>query len=354
MLGPLMIDIEGLALDAQERELLRHPLVGGVILFARNYTDPAQVTELVAAIHALREPRLLVAVDQEGGRVQRFRHGFVELPALGLLGEFYDREPEQALALIGDCAWLMASELRAVGVDFSFAPVLDLRTPHSAVIGDRAFHADPHVVARLAQAYVGSLHGAGMVAIGKHFPGHGYVAGDSHVELPVDERDLQDIELSDLLPFRALVRAGIEGIMFAHVLYPRVDTTPAGYSARWVRDVLRGDLAFQGAVFSDDLGMAGAAIGGSWPERAERAMAAGCDVLLVCNQRQAVIEIIDALGAAARFPQIQARLMRLHGRGPVRGLSAVQAEARWQGLAARLRTLDRCPELALGDDNLLG
>ena len=259
-----------------------------------------------------------------------------------MLGEFYDREPEQALALVGDCAWLMASELRAVGVDFSFAPVLDLRTPHSAVIGDRAFHADAHVVARLAQAYVGSLHAAGMVAIGKHFPGHGCVAGDSHVELPIDDRDLHDIELSDLLPFRALIRAGIEGIMLAHVLYPRVDTTPAGYSARWVRDILRGDLAFQGAVFSDDLGMAGAAVGGSWPERAERALAAGCDVLLVCNQRQAVIEIIDTLGAAARFPQIQARLMRLHGRGPVRGLPAVEADARWQSLATRLRTLDRC------------
>lgn len=354
MLGPLMIDLEGLELSAEDRALLRHPLIGGVILFARNYAEPRQLAQLTEEIHALREPRLLVAVDQEGGRVQRFRHEFVELPALAVLGEIYDRDPDMALALAADCAWLMASELRSVGVDFSFAPVLDLHNAHSAVIGDRAFHADPQAVARLAQAYVGSLHAAGMVAVGKHFPGHGYVAGDSHVELPVDQRDLYDIELTDLLPFRALVNAGLEGIMMAHVLYPRVDPVAAGYSTRWIREILRGDMRFQGVVFSDDLGMAGAAIGGTWSERAERALAAGCDVLLVCNQRNAVLEIVHAIGDKARFPQVQARLMRMHGRGAPPTLDALRAQPQWTAVTARVRDLNRFPELELGDDNLLG
>jgi len=354
MLGPLMIDIEGLALDAADRELLRHPLVGGVILFARNYADPGQLAALTRDIHALREPHLLIAVDQEGGRVQRFRDGFVELPPLSMLGEAYDRDPDGALDLIADCAWLMASELRAVGVDFSFAPVLDLRTPHSRVIGDRAFHAEPRVVARLAQAYVGSLRRAGMAAVGKHFPGHGVVAADSHVELPVDERDLLDIEQSDMLPFRALVNAGIEGMMMAHVRYPHVDDIAAGYSRRWIGDILRGDMHFEGVVFSDDLSMAGAEHGGSFAERANSALAAGCDVLLVCNHRDAVVEILASLGREARYPQTQARLMRMHARGSAPSLAELQDEPRWQRVAARLRELDPCPELDLGDDNLLG
>ncbi|MCP5199325.1 MAG: beta-N-acetylhexosaminidase [Gammaproteobacteria bacterium] len=355
MLGPLMIDIEGCTLSPADRELLRHPQVGGVILFARNYEEPAQLRALTEAIHALREPRLLIAVDQEGGRVQRFRHDFVELPALAMLGELYDRDPDAALALAADCAWMMASELRAVGVDFSFAPVLDLRMAHSAVIGDRALHGEPHTVARLAQAYVGSLHASGMVAVGKHFPGHGCVAADSHHELPVDERDLYDIEQADLLPFRALVRAGLEGIMMAHVLYPRVDSVAAGYSRRWIGEVLRGDLRFEGVVFSDDLSMAGAALGAasSYAERAELALAAGCDVLLVCNRRDAVVEILDALGRDARFPSTQARLTRMHGRGAAPDLASLHASSRWSDVAARLGDLNRCPELELGDDNLL-
>ncbi|MEQ9061446.1 MAG: beta-N-acetylhexosaminidase [Gammaproteobacteria bacterium] len=354
MLGPLMIDLEGPTLDGIERELLRHPLVGGVILFSRNYAEPAQVAALTAEIHALREPRLLVAVDQEGGRVQRFRDGFVELPPLAALGEAYDRDPDGALELAAECAWLMASELRAVGIDFSFAPVLDLRTAHSRVIGDRAFHAEPQVVARLARAYVAALRQAGMAAVGKHFPGHGVVAADSHVELPVDERDLLDIEQEDLVPFRALINAGIEGIMMAHVRYPRVDDIAAGYSTRWIRDILRGDMHFEGVVFSDDLAMAGAEHGGSFVARAERALAAGCDVLLVCNQRDAVLELLAAFGTTARFPQTQARLMRMHARGAAPALAALHREARWQRIADRVRALEPCPELDLGDDNLLG
>lgn len=353
MLGPLMIDIEGTALTASDRELLCLPLVCGVILFSRNFVDLAQLGALTAELHALRTPRLLIAVDQEGGRVQRFRSGFSDLPAIGRLGEYYDRDPQRALALTAECAWLMAVELRAVGVDFSFAPVLDLRTAQSRIIGDRAFHADPHVVARLAQAYLSALHRVGMAAVGKHFPGHGCVAADSHVELPIDRRDLPDIEQRDLVPFRALVAAGIDGLMSAHVLYPRVDSVPSGYSRRWITDVLRRDMAFEGLVFSDDLSMAGADSAGDYAARAQQSLAAGCDVLLVCNQRAAVLEIIDALGDYSQ-PTTQVRLMRMHARGEVRSTAALHADSEWQHVAARVEALNRNPELALGDDNSRG
>ncbi len=347
-----MIDVEGTELGAEDRELLAHPLIGGVILFSRNYESPAQLAALVAAIRAARSPSLLVAVDQEGGRVQRFRGEFFELPALSALGECYDEDPQAALEATADHAWMMAAELRAVGIDFSFAPVLDLRTAHSSVIGERALHADPAVVARLGHAYVAALHASGMAAVAKHFPGHGCVAADSHHELPVDERDFYDIEQADLRPFRAVVDAGIEAIMMAHVLFPRVDSIAAGYSRIWIRDVLRGDMQFQGVVFSDDLSMEGAAVDGSRAERAERALAAGCDVLLVCNDRAAVIEIMGALGDR-RYPQTQVRLMRMHGRGKAPDLAALHADARWISASARLARLTRFPELDLGDDNLL-
>lgn len=352
MLGPLMIDIEGSTLSAEDREVLRHPLIGGVILFARNYLEPDQLAALTAEIHALRTPRLLIAVDQEGGRVQRFRHGFVELPALARIGECYDRDPAAGLALAADCAWLMAMELRAVGVDFSFAPVLDVRSALSSVIGDRALHAVPAVVARLAQRYVASLHECGMAAIGKHFPGHGSVAADSHVELPVDERDYYDLAASDLAPFRALIAAGIEGIMCAHVVYPKVDQRVAGFSPVWIGEVLRRELAFTGVVFSDDLTMAGAAGVGTPAERAQQALAAGCDVLLVCNQRSAALAVIDALGSSIN-PLTQVRLMRLHGRGTAPARDTLLANTHWQRCAARMADLSRARELELGDDNRL-
>ena len=352
MLGPLMIDIDGTVLTPADRELLRHPLVGGVILFARNYAEPAQVLELTTAIHALREPRLVIAVDQEGGRVQRFRHGFSALPALARLGECYVHDAPAALAGAADCAWLMASELRAVGVDFSFAPVLDLRSTRSAVIGDRALHADPHVVARLAQVYIAALHRAGMAAVGKHFPGHGGVAADSHHELPVDERDFADLEHLDLVPFRAAVAAGIEGIMTAHVWYPQVDKQVAGYSSYWIKEVLRRDMGFSGAVFSDDLSMAGADLGASYSARAGLALAAGCDVLLICNHRAGVIEVLDMLPIEP-YPQTQVRLMRMHGRGGAPPLASLREQADWQAVAARVRELESDPQLELDDDNVL-
>ncbi|MBX9605570.1 MAG: beta-N-acetylhexosaminidase [Gammaproteobacteria bacterium] len=349
MLGPLMIDVEGTTLSPADRDVLRHPLVGGVILFARNYESPAQVAALTAEIHALREPRLLIAVDQEGGRVQRFRQGFSELPALARLGEVYDRAPEAALALAADCAWLMANELRAVGVDFSFAPVLDLQSPQSTVIGERALHADGATVARLARAYIAQLHRCGMAAVGKHFPGHGLVVADSHHELPVDERDYIDLQQADLVPFRAAIAAGIEGIMTAHVLYPRVDAAVAGYSRHWIRHVLREELHFSGAVFSDDLSMAGADLGQNYGARARQALDAGCDVLLVCNNRAGALEVIDALPDRA-WPETQVRLMRMHARGAAPDLAALKAGDEWREISARVLRLADSPELDLADD----
>ena len=269
-LGPVMLGLEGVELTAQERELLRHPLVGGVILFTRNYQSPEQVAALTAAIHALRQPRLLVAVDHEGGRVQRFREGFTRLPAVRRLGEIYDQDRMRAKQLARVTGWLMAAELRAVGVDLSFAPVLDLDHGVSGIIGDRAFHHDPESVADLAHAYASGMQKAGMEAVGKHFPGHGGIAADSHLELPVDPRPLAALEAADLLAFERMIHYGLAALMPAHVVYPAVDDQPAGFSARWLKDILRQRLEFQGVIFSDDLDMAGAHVAGSPPERAAR------------------------------------------------------------------------------------
>lgn len=353
MLGPLFIDVAGTALDSGDRELLAHPLVGGVILFARNYESPQQVQQLVSDIHALRQPRLLVCVDQEGGRVQRFRDGFVDLPPLHALGACYAADPQRALALTADHAWLMASELAAVGIDFSFAPVLDLHSAASSVIGERAFHAEPQAVAALGRRYIGALHERGMAAVGKHFPGHGSVAADSHHELPIDRRSFYDIESRDLLPFRAAIDGGLDGVMMAHVAYPDIDDVAAGYSAFWIGQTLRRDMRFEGAVFSDDLSMAGAADAGDYPDRARAALDAGCDVLLACNRREAIVAIVDDLGERL-FPRTQARLMRLHRRGSGTPLAELRQTPRWREVSSTLAALVSSPELDLGDDNLLG
>lgn len=313
-LGPVMLGLDGLELSAEEREMLCHPRVGGVILFARNYRSPEQVAALTAAIHALRQPRLLVAVDHEGGRVQRFRDGFTRLPPVRRLGEIYDRDRMRAKQLARVTGWLMAAELRAVGVDLSFAPVLDLDYGISGVIGDRAFHRDPEAVADLAHAYVSGMQKAGMEAVGKHFPGHGGIAADSHLELPVDPRAYADLEHADLLAFERMIHYGLAAIMPAHVLYPQVDDRPAGFSARWLRDILRRRLEFQGTIFSDDLDMAGAGEAGAAPERAEAALTAGCDMVLACNDRRAASAILENLRHVVE-PVSQLRLIRLHGRG---------------------------------------
>lgn len=329
-----MLDVAGTGLTGEDRERLRHPLVGGVILFSRNFESLTQLEALVAEIHALREPQLLVAVDHEGGRIQRFRQGFSRLPAARQLGEIYDDNAKRGRRLAELAGWLMAAELRAVGVDFSFAPVLDLDRGLSTVIGDRAFHGDPDVVAQLAQSYVHGMHRAGMAATGKHFPGHGGVAADSHVALPVDGRSLADMLAEDVLPFERLVRYGLEGIMPAHVVYQRVDPQPAGFSRFWLKEILRGRLGFQGVIFSDDLSMEGAKaaiapslaggprlgpIGegvGDVVARARAAVGAGCDMVLVCNDPAAAAALLDGFGPHDD-PVLHLRLVRMHGRpGP--------------------------------------
>jgi len=311
-LGPVMLDIAGVVLDAADRERLTHPQVGGVILFSRNYSDPEQLAALCAEIHALRDPRLVVAVDQEGGRVQRFRDGFQSLPAMGHLGDLYDEQPRQAIRLAETFAWVMASELLARGVDLSFAPVLDIGDPVSSVIGDRAFHRDPEAICHLANAWIRGMREAGMEAVGKHFPGHGSVEGDSHHVMPFDRRDLAEIEALDLVPFRRVIATHLAGIMMAHVIYDAVDARAAGYSRYWIETVLRRQLGFEGCVFSDDLSMSGAESVGGYPERAAAALEAGCDILLVCNNPEGAEQVLESLRDYTN-PASQLRMVRMHG-----------------------------------------
>jgi beta-N-acetylhexosaminidase len=311
-----MLDVAGLELAPGDRERLRHPLVGGVILFARNYQSPEQVEALVRDIHSLRAPPLLVAVDHEGGRVQRFREGFTRLPAMAEFGALYDENPKRARRLAETAGWLMAAELRAVGVDFSFAPVLDVDRGISQVIGDRSFHANPEIVAELAHACMTGMHRAGMAATGKHFPGHGGVEVDSHLAVPVDPREYRDIYMEDIVPFERMIHYGLEGIMPAHVIYPKVDSQPAGFSRFWLQHVLRGELGFEGVIFSDDLSMEGAKVAGGVVERARAAVAAGCDMVLVCNDPAAADHLLDRFGHHDN-PVAGLRLARMHGRHPV-------------------------------------
>lgn len=336
-LGPLMIDLQGQNLSREEQELLRHPLVGGIILFSRNYESPAQMNALTAAIHALRQPPLLIAVDHEGGRVQRFREGFVKLPAGAQLGTLYEHDCPTALARAQQIGWILAAELRAVGVDLSFAPVLDLGRGVSTVIGDRAFHAQAEVVAALAQAMMIGMQEGGMMAVGKHFPGHGSVAPDSHYTVPIDERSFAEIVSEDLVPFERLIRQGLPAIMPAHVIYPQVDPLPAGFSKRWLQEILRGQLAFQGVIFSDDMTMAGAAVVGDVLARTQQALQAGCDMILICNDRAAAIQVIDHLGEYDS-PTSQNRLLRLPG-GAALTWESLHADGRWveaQGVCVQL------------------
>ncbi len=344
-LGPVMLGLDGGELSAEEREILRHPLVGGVILFARNYHSPDQIAVLTAAIHALRQPRLLIAVDHEGGRVQRFRDGFTRLPAVGQLGEIYYRDVLRAKRLARVTGWLMATELRAVGVDLSFAPVLDLDHGVSGIIGDRAFHHDPEVVADLAHAYMSGMQKAGMEAVGKHFPGHGGIAADSHLELPVDPRPYDELAGADLLAFERMIHYGLAALMPAHVLYPQVDDRPAGFSPRWLKDILRRRLEFQGVIFSDDLDMAGAQEIGSPPERAHAALTAGCDMVLSCNDRHAAAAILDHLRYAPD-PVTQARLIRMHGRGHLT-LERLRHNPVWRRAVQLVRDYDTFPLLEM-------
>lgn len=340
-LGPLMIDVAGLELTDEDRELLSSPAVGGVILFTRNYASREQLTALTAAIHALRTPPLIVAVDHEGGRVQRFREGFTAIPPMHLIGRQYDIDAELGRALAEDTGYLMASELLECGVDLSFAPVLDLARGMSEVIGNRAFHRDAEVVGTLGQSFVSGMRAAGMAAVGKHFPGHGAVVADSHVSLPVDRRLYEDIE-EDIAPFARLVRADVAGMMMAHVVYTDVDALPASLSKRWIGEVLRNRLGFLGVVYCDDLSMTGAAVVGDTLARAHHALDAGCDVLLVCNDRPASARVAEALSDRSD-PLGQVRLARMHGRA-AEGVADAQRRTR---ATERIAALRDSPDLKL-------
>lgn len=312
-IGPVMLDVAGARLTPEDVERLCHPLVGGVILFARNYESPRQLLELTTAIHALRTPPLLIAVDHEGGRVQRFREGFSRIPPMRELGKIWDTNPRKARHLAEQVGYVLAAELRAHGVDFSFTPVLDVDYGSSGVIGDRAFHADPQAIAELAHSLQIGLRHGGMPTVGKHFPGHGFVRADSHLEIPVDERTFTDIEMCDLIPFQQMVHFGLTAVMPAHVIYPKVDDRPAGFSPVWLKQILRGQLGFDGCIFSDDLSMEGATVAGGIVQRAEAALAAGCDMVLVCNRPDSADALLD--GLKWEMPAVsKARLAQMRGR----------------------------------------
>ncbi|MGV8824517.1 beta-N-acetylhexosaminidase [Methylibium petroleiphilum] len=323
--APIVLDIAGTALDANDRRRLRHPLVGGLILFARNWQHRAQLTSLTAEIKALR-PDVLVCVDHEGGRVQRFRSdGFTHLPPMRALGERWMQDALAATDAATACGYVLAAELRACGVDFSFAPVLDLDHGPSGVIGDRAFHRDPRVATLLAKSLMHGLLLAGMASCGKHFPGHGYVAADSHTEVPVDHRTLRQILGDDARPYEWL-STSLPSVMPAHVIYPKVDARPAGFSPRWLQDILRGRLGFTGAIFSDDLSMQGATVAGTPTEAGIAALKAGCDLVLLCNQSLDGGAPLDAL---------------------IDGLEAALERGRWQASAdSEARRLDLLPQTA--------
>jgi beta-N-acetylhexosaminidase len=346
-LGPLMVDVAGLALTDNERVRLRNPLVGGIILFSRNFQDLGQVQELVADIRSVRSPPLLVAVDQEGGRVQRFREGFYPLPPLRWLGRKYDEDNDQGRRLARTCGWLMAAEVLDTGVDFSFAPVVDLDYGASQIIGHRAFHRDPEIVAELASAYILGMHKAGMVSVAKHFPGHGYVAADSHLSLPVDPRTLTEL-YDDLLPYGRLIRQGVNGVMVAHVRYPQVDGEVASLSPYWLRTALRGELGFGGVIFSDDLSMQALESEGDMATRARRSLAAGVDMALICNDPDAADATLAALkGYSDPASQIssQARLVALRRRPA--GDTGFRGSPPWQQAIQALDAAQAPPDLTL-------
>jgi beta-N-acetylhexosaminidase len=343
-LGPLMIDVQGTSLSDEDRELMEHPLVGAVILFTRNFESIEQLERLVADIRAIRTPPLLVTVDHEGGRVQRFRKGFTVLPPMRTIGRQYDQDPAAGKQLARQCGWLMAAELRSVAIDISFAPCVDLDYGVSSVIGDRAFHRDPQVVAELAIAFMGGMREAGMAATAKHFPGHGAVVADSHVAIPVDRRPLADLD-EDLYPYRRLIANGLPAVMAAHVIFEQVDDRPAGFSSRWMQQELRANLGFDGAIFTDDLSMKGAEVVGDMAQRAAAALEAGCDVLSLCNDRKGVLQVIDSLRGTGD-PLSQVRMVRLHGKsGPTR--AALKATAEWQACEAAVRGSMERPDLKL-------
>ena len=338
-LGPVMLDVVGTTLSSDDIRRIQHPLTGGVILFTRNYQSRAQVTDLCAAIHDTR-PGILIAVDHEGGRVQRFRtDGFTRLPAMRSLGQLWDRDVLQSCKAATALGYVLAAELRACGVDLSFTPVLDLDYGPSEVIGDRAFHRDPRVVTMLAKSVNHGLLQAGMANCGKHFPGHGFVAADSHIAIPVDERDPKDILKEDAAPYGWLGMS-LSAVMPAHVIYPFFDSQPAGFSRKWL-SLLRGELGFEGVIFSDDLSMEGASVAGNVVQGAHAALKAGCDMVLVCNSPDKADQLLEGLdpSVAIDAKRSAARIAALVPTSPPKTWDELQADPVYKAACGLVKSL---------------
>lgn len=334
-IGVLMLDLTGMELTLDESQLLRSPQVGGVILFARNYANPSQLLRLTAAIRECKRD-ILIAVDQEGGRVQRLQNGFTILPPMLRFSEGWDDNQALALTQAKQCGWLMAAEVLTAGIDFSFAPVLDLHTGLSKVIGNRAFARDPQRVVALASAFMDGMHEAGMATTGKHFPGHGNVAADSHTDIPVDLRTLAEITEQDLQPFAKCIKH-LDAVMPAHVIYEKVDSRCAGFSPYWLQTVLRGELKFDGVIFSDDLVMAGAAAAGGIEQRIDAALGAGCDMVLVCNDRALAVQALSYLerNEVPGNPRLRRMRRKLHWDAEV-----LHDNEQWLGARATIEQLN--------------
>ena len=344
-LGPIMLDVEGLTLTPADRELLREPAVGGVILFSRNFQSLNQLSDLVSAIRSVRVPPLLVATDHEGGRVQRFRDGFTVLPSMRRIGYLYSAEPTLALSLARTVGWLTASELRASDIDLSFSPCVDIDWGVSEVIGNRSFHRSPSSVADLAASYCGGLREGGIAPVAKHFPGHGGVVSDSHDVLPIDRRGFGEL-LEDMYPYDKLIsNRKLAGVMLAHIIYAEMDKMPASFSSYWTQTQLRLQLGYDGAVFCDDLNMKATLKYGKMPDRAKLALESGCDMVLVCNNRLAAISTVNALREYSN-PLSLVRLARLHGTGQVMRETLLTSE-KWQRSVDRLKRGLKTPELSL-------
>ena len=329
-IGPVIVDLIGPELSSEEHELLQHPLVGGVILFTRHYQSPSQITELCKSIRAARSRPILITVDHEGGRVQRFREGFTRIPNMGHLGKLYETSQDTAIKLAETCGWLIASELLSVSIDLSFTPVLDLNIKNNPAIGDRSFHSTPEIVIELASALIRGLHSAGMIATGKHFPGHGSVTVDSHLGLPIDTRSFDEIKKADMQPFAKLIQTGIDAIMPAHILFPAVDNQPVGFSKYWLQEILRSQLKFSGIIFSDDLNMKGADVpSGGYANRARAALEAGCDMVLICNNRPGALEILNQL-PPDRYQVTNEKFKKLQGKFSTTSFELLKSTQTWQ------------------------
>ncbi len=339
-MGPIFLDLTGLELLPEEREILKHPQVGGIIFFSRNYESPNQLRDLILQTREAGTQNLLLTVDQEGGRVQRFLSGFTSLPSLGKIGSLYEENPNEAIVLAKTHGWLMASELLVMGIDLSFAPILDLDNGLNQVIGKRAFHSNPNIVVALASATIQGIKNAGMHTVGKHFPGHGSVTTDTHTHLTFDNRDYGTIEKNDLIPF-AKLSSNLDAVMASHIIYSKIDTQPCGFSSVWLKTILRQKLNFSGAIFTDDLSMKAVANIGSISERVELALQAGCDGLLICNNRKDAISALECLESTPTNKlYTDQRLQKLFPRRTLGSSMPLQQTTAWRNAVKQLNKLN--------------